>query len=1233
MSSFFTNSSNIMNKSNYFTNWVEENFLPCGIVFSTDSSRNIILKNNLTPSQFLRPFGDLSNIFLEIKIKDIYKNNIKNFKIDFFDSENFHKNKNNILPYLYNCLSNENNIPKFSIDSVHLNKKNYFSFIDKQKYFSKNYLNECEKIIFEYCNFDENEIYQQPLLFVYIIDINEDFHKIEEMKNDFPNLIKEIYDSEMVDLIIILNDKSDKKKYEIGLNKKEVKLSYIKFNIKCSYLYFEINGNENKECDNFDLFSKYFHRLEIYDQFYTKKKLGNLLTENEICMMRENMYIFFKNEFLKRLYKKIYKLYDSINKNYSIFDILSTISLEKCVFFNSTKFDKIHKEQLTISIILFYLRAYRESYNYIKNLYNLIKNLNYPKNKVSLFQYKTLVKFIKIDEKNKVEKDEMVDLYINYNDIFLNINHSNKIYVGIIRALLIYLKMLEHNFNYMNINEFIIFLKKYMKYFTQYEFKIIYGFLLEKIGYYYLFIDIPQVRIFTYHLIRWCPSYWKFLLNKKNENKTLIYKYLLNILGELCDMFKLKEKSNYNIIHSFFFIKKYLISQLIKSCFLINDNKGIIYFYIILLKLFKIPENLILEKEDIKILGEEYEKFFMKISTYTSKINFPIDTSDIINFDKSSILIITKFEEDILNKKYKTNFYNNFKKYIHPSLNIYYSLLKKNDLLNFKYIDRLTNGKEIFNYFINKKIDVNINETIKIKFVFSNPFPITINFESICFIFDNESLVECEKKNFLIQGLEKKQIELLIKFIKKGQVSIIGISYVRKGIYKEKYIFDYKIRTNLYNQLIQDDDIKISNDKKKKRKKLTEYNIVNNKDKRCNYTFNILDYNSNINITIVNNEKSIFFYQYEFYYFPIKIINNSKYHIRKFTIYFEIEDKNIFIPQYFFDENIDISKECIIYIPIISLEYGKKFLNIVFKFEERKEDIEVKKFILELNIFKSCNIDYIDNLIIKENDIEKREIIIKIEPIDNQLIDENLFKDENNFIIPNTYKIVNKIEKCQNNSYINEITIYSNKENHYIKKKKIFDNLKFEEEYNQRFIDNFLKSIEKNNFIFKFFYVKKENIIKNLLYIHQIINYNNEKRYNEYRIRHIIEEHLRISYKFEDENETEKFFSVNVELELKKLITNLKLQLINIKIGIDNQIETIFEWIGLKLYKIKNFDIKVINKTFYCIVLNKFKSNFDKEFDYELNKIYIEIETIEHFIFRNSNLYNSIFVKQSYLNN
>ena len=1226
MSSFFTNSSNIIEKSHYFVNWVEEMFIPCGIVFSTELSRNIILKNNLTPSQFLRPFGDLSNIYLEVKIKDIYENSIKNFKIDFFDSENFHKNENNILSYFYNCLSNENNLPKFSFDSIYLNKNNYYSFIDNQKYFSKNYFNECEKVIFEYCYFNENEIYQQPLLFVYIIDINDDYQKINEMKNNFPNLVKDIYDTQMVDLIIILNDKSDKTKYENGLNKKEAFLSYIKLNFKCSYLYFEINGNENKECDNFELFSKYFHRLEIYDQFYSKKKLGILLTENEIDIIRQNISNFFENEFMKKLCKKIYKLEDSIKNNFSLFDFFSTISLENCNFFNSKKFDIIHKEQLIMSIILFYLRAYTQSYKYIKSLYNLIKNLNYPKNKASLFQYKSLVKFIKIDNTNKVEKDEMVNLYIIYNNIFLNKKHSNKIYVGLIRALLIYLKMLENNFNYKNINEFIGFLKKYMKYFTKYEFKIIYGLLLEKIGYYYLFTDIPKLRFFTSHLIRWCPDYWNFLSKNKNENINLIYRYLLYILGEFWDIFKLKINSNENITHSFFLIKTHLLKHLIKSCYLINYNEGIINFYLILLNLYKIPENLILKKEEFKIFEEQYVKIFNNISKYISNINFPIDTSDIINFDKSSILIITKFEEDILKTKYKTNFYNNFKKYIFPSLNIYYSLLKENDLQNFKYIDRLTNGKEIFNYFINKNFDVNINEIIKIRFLFSNPFPITNKYDSICFIFDNESLVECEKKNLIIQGLEKKQIELSLKFIKKGQVSIIGISYIREGIFKVKNIFDYKIKTNLYNQL-KDDDNKISNDKKKKRKKFTEYNIVDNKEKRCNYSFNILDYDSNINITIANNAKSIFFYQYEFYYFPIKIINNSKYNIIKFTIYFEIEEKNVIIPQYFFDENIDISKECNIYIPIISLEYGKKFLNIVFKFEGRKEDIEVKKFILELNISKSYNINYFDNFIIKEKDIIKREIIIKIEPTDNQLINQNLFKEENNFIIPKNYKIVNKIVKFQNNCYINEMTIYSNNENHCLIKKKIFDNLKFEEEYNQKFIDNFLKSIEKNNFIFKLFYVEKENKIKNLLYIHKIINYNIEKRYNEYRIRHIIGQHLTISYKIEEENEKEQYFVVNIYLELKKLISNLKIKLINLKVGIESQIENIFEWIGLKQYTIKNLNIKIINKTLNCRVLNKDKSTYSKEFEEELNKIYIEIETIEHFIFKNSYLYNSFYTK------
>lgn len=40
-----------------FLIFIKENFTPNGIVFSTEKAKNIIAKNNLTPAQFLRPFG------------------------------------------------------------------------------------------------------------------------------------------------------------------------------------------------------------------------------------------------------------------------------------------------------------------------------------------------------------------------------------------------------------------------------------------------------------------------------------------------------------------------------------------------------------------------------------------------------------------------------------------------------------------------------------------------------------------------------------------------------------------------------------------------------------------------------------------------------------------------------------------------------------------------------------------------------------------------------------------------------------------------------------------------------------------------------------------------------------------------------------------------------------------------------------------------------------------------
>ncbi len=1197
-------SSNFSNK--YFEKWLEENFLPSGIVFSTKSAREIIGKNNLTPSQFLRPFGVINDYIINLKE---YHNKLDSFRIDFFDSIDYHKNQNQISKYLNNCISCEKNIPKFSIDSIHLNKNNYYSLIQNTKFYSKNYYNECEKIIIEYSYFDENEIYQQPLLFVYFIDLIDEIEDINNMKNNIPNLVKDIYDTEMIELFIILYDKSEDKKYN------KDKINSFKQEIKSNIIIFEINNNTNPNNNNCEFFYPYFHKLEVYNGDFNKNILGQFISISEINKMKKDLHTFLRNEFLNQLYQKISNL--EMKQNNFLLGLFSKPSIVQCEFFKlSYKFQGYLKAKLILGIILFYLRAYKESYNYIKKVYKNIKGQQYKKNEISLFEFKSIIKAL-IGRNNTIDENkEIINLYKRYSQLYNNSDENHKVNIGTIRALLIHIRELE-SYSHDNVNLIIDLLNKYNHELQNFECNFLYGFILEKVGYYYLFKEIPQIRMFTRHLIRWCPIYWE---NSTQENKKITYKYLLYILGLFCDIFHMKENYNENLIFSFFLVKKYIIIYLIHSCYNIDFYEGVNYFYLILLKLYKIPQNLNLNEEEINKKQEEYLELSGKISKFIGNTKHSIDNSDIINFDKSSILVITKREEDILDKKFNTNFLFKFKKYFTPTLNEIYCVLTQNDLSSFKYIDKLSNNEKSFNYYIKKDIEVNVNETIKIRFNFSNPFPFHDKYESIKFIFDNEKLVECEEKTLTINGLSNKEIELSVKFIGKGKVSIIGISYIRADIYEIRNIFDYKIKSFLYNQL-HDEDKENNFPKKTRKKKFSEYNILNNKDKRKNYTFDILDYNSNINISIANNKSYVTLYQYEVYYFPIKILNNSKYEIRKFTIFFETEEKQILLPHYFYNDENNLRKEFIIYVPIICLGFGQKFLYIVFKFEEKNNDIDSKKFILELNVIKSYNIEIIDNYIVKQNDIIKRKIFIQCSTFDNQEINTDLFKDNNNIILPNNYKIDKENIYFRKNSYNKEIEIHSDNINNNIHKNKIFENINFEEDYNNDFINLFFNSIQKNKLLYK----SRIND-KILLYIHEINN-NNLNEYKDYSIKDLIEQYLNITYIIKDLNEDEKYMTVNMSFDIKTFYTFTENKLSEIKIGIDNKNESIFEWIGLQDIMINNFEKDIINKTFNCIIKYKLNEDFEREIEYELNKIYIEIQ-IEDSTTKFNYLYNSYLLNK-----
>ena len=147
--------------------------------------------------------------------------------------------------------------------------------------------------------------------------------------------------------------------------------------------------------------------------------------------------------------------------------------------------------------------------------------------------------------------------------------------------------MLEEIVDFEHINLFHDYITKYSSIFLNFDYNLIYYLIQEKICYYYLYTDFPLIRIFVKDSIQ-SLTY----LNEIKVNITTLYNYILNFVGIFCDTLKLQENINDNIQYSFFSIKKYLTSNLIKLCNKIKYEKGVKYFYLILLKLYKIPESL-----------------------------------------------------------------------------------------------------------------------------------------------------------------------------------------------------------------------------------------------------------------------------------------------------------------------------------------------------------------------------------------------------------------------------------------------------------------------------------------------------------------------------------------------------------------------------------------------------------------------------------------------------------------
>ena len=252
-----------------FVHFIRENYSPNGIVFSTEKAKNIISKNNLTPAEFLRPFGFFPKITFNTEISSFI---ISDFYLDFYDSEFYHKiPESEYSTIIDRVLRSQKYSPKIhdiNFNNIFENSKIKLTdrIIDKLKDFSFPWFSAYIKTIIELTKFNESELFQQPLCFIYICSIDDPVDIVKPKLTDkekIPTLIYErIYTPDMPTLIIIINDKSGEK--QITVEEKNKYINGFKNLYKNYYLlYWELNDISNGNIKDLDESIVKYHSGDI----------------------------------------------------------------------------------------------------------------------------------------------------------------------------------------------------------------------------------------------------------------------------------------------------------------------------------------------------------------------------------------------------------------------------------------------------------------------------------------------------------------------------------------------------------------------------------------------------------------------------------------------------------------------------------------------------------------------------------------------------------------------------------------------------------------------------------------------------------------------------------------------------------------------------------------------------------------------------------------------------------
>ena len=1010
----------------YFQDWLSTAFKPCSLVYCTEKAKHIIAKNNLTPSEFLRPVGDFRGKKIQIQFNEKEKEpiTINNFILDFYDNNKFKQiERESIIDYITTML--RMNEPTWNLSSPLITQGHVEPFLNKLKQFSTPWFKEFEKTLLECLSFDEYELYQQPLINIFICSIEEKTSVINDnLCKQIPKLINDKrYESSKESIIITLNDCKDHQLKEEDLEKCKSRFAsmfknYYIFNwdINCPP-YADINDGEQKKIS--DNYKKCFHRTDIYNKDdqnyfdYKNKQYGMYINGIYYKKYKEDFLHYFNTVFINKVLERIASCNEVIKKNSGFTKIFRKSN--DITYYSKSKvyrFTEVERAYYNLGLLYFFFRNYDLANDSFKQLRNSLKDKS-EKHKERVKEMKAMSKFLQKKESKK-----------EYNILEeMNVRGTNE---QLMRTEIIIIKMMESGVklenkdaNFKTLIETITqFLKRTSKLITKTSkttsLEFFYPLLQEKIGVYYLLENkfrkyvfylahagksfsklTPQMK----NLALYCLSNLVYFIDNPSPSFAKLRIYFNKLLGEVCNSIKYSEGS-------LKFYRNCLEFTCVNGNDLKEQNSFLIYYLSIITQIKR--EKIICNNVDLSELNlpqvDNASLFVLENDDY----NIKEKAKKMLGTDEKSWLVFNKYGESLV-----TDVYAN---------------LDEIDLEHIKLIHDLTNqtNKVIANVHTDRYFYGNVNQKLFVKCTIKNPLSIEIQVSSVklyCQFIpqkntstqtptptptpmpnnttpkppeNTEQTPEPETQQHLSYTIsedsynmkpgETIELELNVSSPKEGKIIVKGLEFILFNECKIIHLFSKKTTQSLYYYVNRkkmysmggaahfsssgsSSDYESRNSSELVAKNTNLNNIVIPRKNKIEYI--ISDFKDDLFVTFpLGTNVNVFLYQ--LFFFPIIVNNNSiQQRVRRYTIFIEVCDKNKARTFFNFitrDNQIKqrFSSEKVL-IPIIPMATGKIYIKILIKCsgEMRVKPIQVKRYLLKLKVKESISFEvreYCSNL-------------------------------------------------------------------------------------------------------------------------------------------------------------------------------------------------------------------------------------------------------------------------------